>query len=61
MMIRAVRIVVFVVVGIIYVVGIGIEAWTLTGFNVMGTIVALCALPIMFAPVVWFARKTRSG
>lgn len=57
---RAVRITVLLIVGVIFLAGIGFEAWTLTGRSLPGTILALCALPILFAPVVWFVRKTPS-
>jgi hypothetical protein len=61
MRIRAIRIAVWLIFGVIYLAGIGFEAWTLTGRSLPGTILTMCALPIMFAPVVWFVRKTRSN
>jgi len=61
MRIRAIRIAVWLILGVVYLAAIGFQAWTLTGRSVPGTILTMCALPVMFAPVVWFVRKTRSN
>lgn len=60
MRIRAIRIAVWLILGVVYLAAIGFQAWTLTGRSVPGTILTMCALPVMVAPVVWFVWKTRS-
>jgi hypothetical protein len=57
----AFRRVVYVLVTIVYLGGIGFFAFVLTGGSAIGTAIVMVAFAIIAIPVIWWARASRSN